>query len=310
MVPFSKEQNRRIYITALVISFLLIVGSIYLHLRQKTHLGRISFHFDSDRMQPTSGVKNSSCTTDNNYESKTIRYDEEVGTTIQPDRESNEEMTSEHYTAVYYGKENSSSNSNSNSTEEILNGDEDMESERSSSEEMTNERYNDEENSLSNSNSNSTEELLNGDMESEMIDDYDTTCLQCLCMTLNECKPTICGSVSCGKFMISLFYWSDAGQPRVEDGSSYLSDSIEHYKCANDDKCSQRAVRQYFERYRRDCNRDGVIDCRDQIALHLLGPSGCLRLNVSQKHEVRMNSCFKAKNFDYFDSYSQAQGDY
>lgn len=55
-MPLTKEKNRRIYITAFVISFLLIVGSIYLHLRQKTHLGRMSFNLDRDRVKPTSGV--------------------------------------------------------------------------------------------------------------------------------------------------------------------------------------------------------------------------------------------------------------
>ena len=142
---------------------------------------------------PFLSIENSTWPTDNDYDSNTIKYDEEDGsTTKQPDSESEESEQSE----------------------------------KSSSEEIINSAavYSQEENSSSSSNS--TEEILDGDMESEMIEDYDTKCLRCLCMTLNECKPTICGNVSCGKYMISQFYWSDAGKPRVEDGSSYLSDSI------------------------------------------------------------------------------------
>ena len=137
-------------------------------------------------------IENSTWSSNNDYDSKTVNYAEENGsTTIQPDSESeendissSEEITSDAYKTVYSQEENSSSNSNS------------------------------------------TEDILDGDMESEMLEDYNTKCLHCLCMTLNECKPTLCGSVSCGKYMISQFYWSDAGKPRVEDGSSYLSDSI------------------------------------------------------------------------------------
>lgn len=55
-MPLTKQQNRRIYITAIVLSFLLIAGSIYLHIRQKHHLGRLSFDRDRDIIKPTKGV--------------------------------------------------------------------------------------------------------------------------------------------------------------------------------------------------------------------------------------------------------------
>ena len=64
----------------------------------------------------------------------------------------------------------------------------------------------------------------------------------------------------CGPYLLSWAYWSDGGQP----GGDYAT-------CANNKGCAQQAVQGYMNKWERDCNGDGLIDCTDFAAIHKLG---------------------------------------
>ncbi|XP_065360732.1 uncharacterized protein LOC135954481 isoform X2 [Calliphora vicina] len=285
MMPFSKEKNRRIYITALVISFLLIVGSIYLHLRQKTHLGRMSFNLDRDRVKPTSGVESTTWMDD--YDSKYRKVSDENFNTAEDDTDVENDIVE----ASSPGDDDEMPYINARQFETDDDIDDDI-----------NEDIDDD---------------IDGDLDEDLDDDIDdiaensesdmilisndsSACLRCLCMTVNECLPTFCGSGNpCGLYRISKLYWIDGGRPTIAGGSTDNEDQ-DYLTCVNDDSCSATVIRQYYDRYKRDCNKDQLFDCKDQIALHLLGPSGCLTQNLSNIHANRMKKCFTESYPDYY----------
>ncbi|XP_036337765.1 uncharacterized protein LOC118747747 [Rhagoletis pomonella] len=121
-------------------------------------------------------------------------------------------------------------------------------------------------------------------------------CMQCICATATQCRPVTCGNniEDCGVFRISQPYWLDAGKPALEGDESYASNTTTTYAhCVNNIYCATRTVAAYISRYARDCNGDGVIECRDHIALHLLGPSGCAQSEgeLSPIYVRRMADC-------------------
>ncbi|XP_004519053.1 uncharacterized protein LOC101452634 [Ceratitis capitata] len=121
-------------------------------------------------------------------------------------------------------------------------------------------------------------------------------CMQCICRTATECRPAVCGNnMDCGVFRISRPYWLDAGMPALEgDEGSTDNTNTTYGRCVNNMYCATRVVAAYINKYARDCNRNGVIDCRDHIALHLLGPTGCLQSEgvLPQVFARRMEDCF------------------
>ncbi len=68
----------------------------------------------------------------------------------------------------------------------------------------------------------------------------------------------------CGPYLISWAYWSDGGKP----GGDYVN-------CATDRYCSERAVEGYMQKWKNDCNGDGVLDCTDFAIIHKTGPYSC-----------------------------------
>lgn len=106
---------------------------------------------------------------------------------------------------------------------------------------QSNNENDDNKKSSSDDSSSPAEEILEEDMESEMTDDDDKKCLHCLCMTINECRPSSCNSMPCGKYMISQFYWLDAGKPRVDYETDYQNDAI-----GKKNKCNFRNKRKIF----------------------------------------------------------------
>ncbi|XP_037821680.1 uncharacterized protein LOC119610505 [Lucilia sericata] len=290
MMPFNKEKNRRIYITALVISFLLIVGSIYLHWRQKTHLGRMSFNLDRDRVKPTSGVDTT--TWIDEYDSKYVKITEEILDTDKDDTDVyNNILEASSPEDDYDDDQNKFKEENINEDhdddvddikENISDNDEDTM--HMKSKEILSHQYSEE------YNMDDIEE--SSEPKETSMTPNSSVCFRCLCMTVNECQPTFCGSGNpCGIFRISKSYWIDSGKPTISGGSTSNEDQ-DYLTCVNDAMCSSAVIRQYYNRNKQDCNKDGVFDCQDQIALHLLGPSGCLTQNLSSIHAKRMKNCF------------------
>lgn len=68
----------------------------------------------------------------------------------------------------------------------------------------------------------------------------------------------------CGPYLISWAYWADGGKP----GADYVT-------CANNKICAEHAIQGYMNKWKRDCNGDGIIDCNDYAAIHKLGPHSC-----------------------------------
>ncbi|EDW73437.2 uncharacterized protein Dwil_GK16648 [Drosophila willistoni] len=115
----------------------------------------------------------------------------------------------------------------------------------------------------------------------------DDECLACIALVATGNKPAKCsGELNCGIYRISHWYWQDAQQRLPEP----LTLDYEH--CVVEDKCAERIVRSYVERYARDCNLDGLIECRDHVMLHLLGPTGCLNPNRHWSiYQERLQMC-------------------
>ncbi|KAI8118282.1 hypothetical protein FF38_10908 [Lucilia cuprina] len=307
MMPFSKEKNRRIYITALVISFLLIVGSIYLHLRQKTHLGRMSFNLDRDRVKPTSGVETT--TWNNDYDSKYVKITDEMLDSHEDDTDVDNDILEASSPEDDDNDQNKfdSENINEDLDDDIdENSSDDEDTMHMKSKEIWSDDYNDKE--INKYGEYSEEDNMddieeNSEPKKTSMPPNSSMCFRCLCMTVDECQPTFCDSGRpCGIFRISKSYWVDGGKPTIAGGSTSNEDQ-DYLTCINDAMCSSAVIREYYNRHKQDCNKDGVFDCKDQIALHLLGPSGCLTQNLSAIQDERMKHCFIESNLDY-QSYS------
>ncbi|CAG0906464.1 unnamed protein product [Darwinula stevensoni] len=103
-------------------------------------------------------------------------------------------------------------------------------------------------------------------------------CVACFCAGSSGCFTSAgCtwsgGSQYCGPFHISRPYWIDAGSPVREGGNPQSPNPFE--ECTTDYSCATRTIRSYMERFKQDCNGDGVIDCLDFALIHNQGGYGC-----------------------------------
>ncbi|XP_073837092.1 uncharacterized protein [Musca autumnalis] len=283
----TKELNQKVVIAAILLSFGLIVGSIYLHIRQKHHFGRLNI--GDDRVQPTAGVDKLPKNKENAGNITTrddivIQKTKQIIQSIEDDYSSatsKEYANDEPYTTVaQYGDIDSAENFDEGTSTDSYVIDNDY----------TN-QYN-----LEYEYANSKENLQTSTVreDSGIMD----KCLRCLCKTVSNCSPVKCASKDpCGVYGISKFYWIDGGKQNAKDNLNDYSTEDAEYKdylrCVNNEKCATDTVKSYLKRYQRDCNNDGVIDCQDYIALHVLGPSGCANAELSTIHRLRMNSCLK-----------------
>ncbi|XP_061396449.1 uncharacterized protein LOC133332084 [Musca vetustissima] len=242
----TKEINQKIVIAAILVSFGLIVGSIYLHIRQKHHFGRLNI--GDSRVQPTAGVGISG--------------------------NSKEYANDEAYTTMTHFSE--------------LDSGENLDEETSTDSYVVDNDYT---NNYSIEYSNSNEDIQTTENE------ISSKCLQCLCKTVSDCRPVKCATVDpCGIYGISKFYWIDGGKQIANDSKTEYNEEEDdehrdYLQCVNNDKCATDTVNAYLKRYNRDCNNNGIIECEDYIALHVLGPSGCANRELSIMHKIRMNSC-------------------
>ncbi|GAB6024676.1 hypothetical protein CHUAL_009810 [Chamberlinius hualienensis] len=100
-------------------------------------------------------------------------------------------------------------------------------------------------------------------------------CLHCMCDASSHCQPLSChlvrpGQYYCGPYLISWAYWSDAGKPQDVENDPYAFE-----KCLINKECAEQTIRNYMDRYARDCNNDGQINCEDFAKIHKSGPFGC-----------------------------------
>lgn len=101
------------------------------------------------------------------------------------------------------------------------------------------------------------------------------SCFNCLCQASTKCELNKgCDGAYCGPYLLSWGYWADGGQP----GNDYVI-------CTKQKYCSERAIKGYMEKWKRDCNGDGIIDCTDYAMIHKLGPHGCARIQALQGTE-------------------------
>ncbi|XP_030384991.1 uncharacterized protein LOC115632125 isoform X1 [Scaptodrosophila lebanonensis] len=122
-------------------------------------------------------------------------------------------------------------------------------------------------------------------------DQISKECLYCIARTATDCKPVFCSdNRMCGIYRISQWYWSDALSYFQWPSTPNINE------CLSDPLCSMEVVRAYIERYSRDCNYDGIVDCRDHILLHLKGPSGCLNGALGSLYESRMETCLETQS--------------
>ncbi|XP_049315211.1 uncharacterized protein LOC105227143 [Bactrocera dorsalis] len=216
-------------VSSLIVAFLLISGSIYLHLRQKPHLGRL--HHGTKPEDGSPGVASAGV---------------EDNTPIAQHPPVAGRLFVHEPTSVIFTKISSATSTTSRT------------------------------------------QAANSRNISE-------ACVQCICETVNLCRPAKCrDDVDCGVFRISHLYWLDAGKPTLDaDDSSNSIINTMYTDCVNNMDCATRAVTAYISKYARDCDGNGAIDCRDYIALHLLGPTGCVQSKgvLANAFEQRMEDC-------------------
>lgn len=112
-------------------------------------------------------------------------------------------------------------------------------------------------------------------------------CLECICDASSNCDTSVqCISKQreknrCGMYMISWnqFQESDISSTSLATIPPGLSeDAAEerlYYDCSTDKNCAEKLIHLYIEKYQRDCNNDGKIDCYDIAAIHRVGPENC-----------------------------------
>lgn len=101
-------------------------------------------------------------------------------------------------------------------------------------------------------------------------------CLDCICDAVSGCNTSVnnCGSGTvCGPFAISQAYWKDGRKP----GASWTT-------CARTKECSSVTMKNYMEKYKRDCNGDGFITCEDYAAIHRRGARACSNKDLLKDH--------------------------
>uniref|UniRef100_A0A1I8N5P1 lysozyme n=1 Tax=Musca domestica TaxID=7370 RepID=A0A1I8N5P1_MUSDO len=274
-----KELNQKIVIAAILVSFGLIVGSIYLHIRQKHHFGRLNI--GDDRVHPTTGVDIFPKDGDDTGSTESvIKSTKQFIQNIEEDyssANSGEYANDESYTTMsQYGGMNSAEQSDEFTSSDSYVVDNDYANDYSTA---------------------SNVQSFSGNA----MDVISDKCLKCLCVTASDCRPVKCQTTDpCGVYGISKLYWIDGGKQVVKDKRSMNNTEEEEHndylRCVVNDACAKNTINSYLKRYRRDCNKDGVIDCADFISLHVFGPSGCTYQKFPLIQKFRMNQCLKEMN--------------
>ncbi|XP_055642625.1 lysozyme 2-like [Toxorhynchites rutilus septentrionalis] len=119
------------------------------------------------------------------------------------------------------------------------------------------------------------------------LSNLNSTCFRCICEASTGCSNRLqCEHGYCGPFSISRAYWIDAGKVVKEQDDSNRWGAYED--CANEYDCATNIITQYMEKYGKDCNNDGRVDCVDYAMLHINGGPTChmsLHLEFSRKFD-------------------------
>ncbi|XP_055599146.1 lysozyme 2-like [Uranotaenia lowii] len=106
------------------------------------------------------------------------------------------------------------------------------------------------------------------------LSNLDATCFRCICEPSTGCSPQLkCNRGYCGPFSISRAYWIDSGKVVKERDDADRWGAYED--CANEYECATAIITQYMEKYGKDCNNDGLVDCVDYAMLHINGGPTC-----------------------------------
>ncbi|KAK9885315.1 hypothetical protein WA026_010809 [Henosepilachna vigintioctopunctata] len=115
--------------------------------------------------------------------------------------------------------------------------------------------------------------VCNGQEITNLVN-LDHHCFRCLCHAATKCNLTIgCVAGYCGPFKISRVYWKDAGEVILPDDEKERAGAYED--CAISFVCAKRIVTNYFIKYGRDCNGDGVTNCHDYSMINFNGGYQC-----------------------------------
>ncbi|CAG9763677.1 unnamed protein product [Ceutorhynchus assimilis] len=121
--------------------------------------------------------------------------------------------------------------------------------------------------------------------ESIVLSNLDTQCLRCICHAATECDlARTCIQGYCGPFKISHIYWIDAGKVILPGDDIERPTAYED--CMLSFNCSMQIVTNYMSKFGRDCNGDGVTDCRDYMMVHFNGGGHC-ELDLNRKETGR-----------------------
>jgi len=90
-----------------------------------------------------------------------------------------------------------------------------------------------------------------------------SSCITCICEAASN------GAGNCGH--ITWAFWSDAGKPTLYGAASANAYS----SCVNNPECASRTILGYLNKFSKDCNGDGVINCLDHAMTYMYGGYGC-----------------------------------
>ncbi|XP_032519140.2 lysozyme-like [Danaus plexippus] len=123
-------------------------------------------------------------------------------------------------------------------------------------------------------------------IESADLSDLNITrgCFRCLCHVYTYCTiSNECGEEYCGPFHISKSYWIEAGNITLEGDDPDRKNAWKD--CANDYFCAQDIMKGYLQKFSKDCNSDGMINCYDILTINSNG-GDCRPLNQSLSGRV------------------------
>uniref|UniRef100_A0A1Y1MF21 lysozyme n=1 Tax=Photinus pyralis TaxID=7054 RepID=A0A1Y1MF21_PHOPY len=99
------------------------------------------------------------------------------------------------------------------------------------------------------------------------------SCINCIAHASSAQNFNKTCTDSCGVFRVSKDYWIEAGMPMVNRIPNSHPKAFE--KCANSPICGYHLVQLYMQKFKKDCNGDGVVDCDDFVRIHKLGADKC-----------------------------------
>lgn len=111
------------------------------------------------------------------------------------------------------------------------------------------------------------------------IESITEDCLRCICNTVSGCtlkKRCKNDRTECGPFRISKSFWEKAGKSTTHSLIDPMFPGA-FQSCATNLECATKTVKNFMRQYAQDCNKDGVIDCYDYLAILMQGTEQCYK---------------------------------